>query len=97
MKRWCHEGYADPNTGERVLGKDFLKQAYVSGKFWERLKDYSEKLSLEEAMAVGGKFPYHQLSLAERMGKTEKTVTISEWFDWLGIEAPTEAKTVTNR
>lgn len=90
LRNWCHEGYLDPATGKRIFGKDILKQAYVSGKFWESLKNYSEKLSLEQTKAIGGKFPYRRNSFITLMGEAGKSVTIPEWFDWIGIETPTK-------
>lgn len=58
LRKWCHEGYIDPNTGERVFGRDLLLRFFFSRDgFWTHLAAYS--LSLDETVisSLGGRIP----------------------------------------
>ncbi len=66
---WCHEGYVDPETGERKYGKDVLLRALFSGSFFESFARYSESLSEAQIAAIGGKISPNASAYAPRIAE----------------------------
>jgi hypothetical protein len=52
---WCNEGYVDPETNERVYGKDVLLAALFSGTLYGQLDEYVKSLTENQVAAIGGK------------------------------------------
>ena len=54
LKKWCVEGYVDPNTGRRTYGKDVLLSCLFNKRgFWIELFEYAGTMSDETVEAVG--------------------------------------------
>ena len=54
LKKWCVEGYVDPNTGRRVYGKDVLLSCFFNKRgFWIELFEYAGAMSDETVEAIG--------------------------------------------
>lgn len=70
LKRWCSEGYDDPETGKRIYGKEVLLSAlYGKNGFWVDLLAYAESLTDEARAAIGGSIPADRASFAYRIKK----------------------------
>lgn len=68
MKKWCVDGYVDPNTGKRVYGKDVLLSCLFNKRgFWIELFEYAGGMSEETVEAVGGRIPWDRSGFAYRI------------------------------
>lgn len=92
LLHWCHSGYEDPKTKQRVYGREILIQCYQSGRFWKKLQEYGENLNNTEIAAIGGKFPGMKGSLGARINgdtASQRTnVTTSELFAFFSLAIP---------
>lgn len=70
LKKWCMEGYVDPNTGRRVYGKDVLLSCLFNKRgFWIELFEYAGGMSDETVEAIGGRIPWDRSGFAYRIKK----------------------------
>lgn len=53
MRKWYHEGYVDPITGETITGKALLLAFVRSGRFNEQLVRYFRSLPMETIRTLG--------------------------------------------